>query len=480
MKDTKVLQAFKTLNAKELKRFEKFARSPYFNQNKNIVTAIAYLSSFYPDLEQDGLSKKGLFLHVYKGGDYDDLLVRHLLSDVLKLLERFLAHENFEKDKVSISLRLLEEFRERELEKHYHAESRKVNRLTLESGLVNDTHYYQRFLLEGDFNEFVASNKSRNIRPNFDGAINSLDTFYLVNKLRYYCMILNYKNILESNYQTLLMDEIIQLVKSADYEDVPAIKIYFAILQMLEDSDHERHFESLTALLEKHVSGFPRKESRNLYQFAQNYCIRQINSGNRNYLARLFNIYKSLLHEEIVFDMNGHLSPFTFKNIVVVGSNLKEFVWVEEFIHGYKEHIREDQRDNAVQFNLSLLYFYKQDYRNALRILSRVVFDDPFYNTDAKSMLLKIYFEQSETEALLSLCESFSVYLKRNKILAETHKRNYLNLIRFVKKLAKIGPDHSERLAKVKAELAETQRVNDRRWLMEQIKHLEENVIDNY
>ena len=50
-------------------------------------------------------------------------------------------------------------------------------------------------------------------------------------------------------------------------------------------------------------------------------------------------------------------------------------------------------------------------------------------------MLLKIYFEQGEMRTFLSQCDSFNIFLLRNKHLSNHQNKSYKNLVRITKKM---------------------------------------------
>ena len=58
-------------------------------------------------------------------------------------------------------------------------------------------------------------------------------------------------------------------------------------------------------------------------------------------------------------------------------------------------------------------------------------------------MLLRIYFELGEYDALESLLDSFATYLRRQQDLGY-HREHYRNLIHFVRRLLNIGMHNKE------------------------------------
>jgi len=98
--------------------------------------------------------------------------------------------------------------------------------------------------------------------------------------------------------------------------------------------------------------------------------------------------------------------------------------------------------------------------------LNRVEFSDIYYSFDTKKMMLKIYFEQDETDALLSLIVSFRTFIKRNQSLSEANRLAYENFILVMQQFVKFQQQKSapELLKKIET----LKPLADRNWLLEQ------------
>jgi len=267
-------------------------------------------------------------------------------------------------------------------------------------------------------------------------------------------------------------------LKRNPLREVPAVAIYYQILLTLTESKNENHYRKLKLLLSKHQNKFPKQGMRDMYGFAQNYCIRQLNSGKPKYLKELFDWYKLLLKREIIFE-GKQLSQFDFKNIVTVGLRMEEFAWTKKFIEQYKHHISKEFQENSIAYNLSHFYFAKQEYKKAKKLLLSVRFTDMYYQLDAKSMLLKTYYELNEINPLNSLLDAFRVNLRRSKKISEYQRLTYLNLLGFVKKLIRINASpptplqkrgEKKKLNELKKEISKTTEVADKKWLLKKVE----------
>ena len=104
-----------------------------------------------------------------------------------------------------------------------------------------------------------------------------------------------------------------------------------------------------------------------------------------------------------------------------------------------------------------------------------------YYGLSARALLLKIYYEENDTESLLALCSSFQTYLKRNKLVSDYQYRVQANLIRFVKKAFQLKLKRprrtteafTQKVTALKNEMSETGEITNLNWLNSKVAELE-------
>ncbi|MBI1184456.1 hypothetical protein GC194_09300 [bacterium] len=478
MKDSKLFEALQTLDKKGFQRFLKFMRSPYIQENQLMLMFCDLLEAEYPDISAENLSRQRISDSVFIGEPYEDVRVRRLMSEMLKLFDEFVALEKFREDDVYAEINKLAYYREHELGKHFKAIDTHVRGQMAKKGVYgSEEDYYKSFLLERELNQFLSEKGERKGTTHVTNASLALDQFFILQKLRYGCMQANYGKVFSQSYQLFLLDEIVSYVGGLDFKSSPLINAYYLALMMFKHPDDSMFFSELHALLKRDGNKFAFQSQIELYRFVQNYCIGKINKGEKQYRDELLNIYEETLTNKVAF-IGGELSHVAFMNIVSLGCSLEKFAWVENFISDYSSFINEKRRASSVAINMALLNWYKKKYSDAVRLLSRVEFEEPFFALNAKSLLLKIYFEQDEKDVLLSFCESFKMYLTRNNLISKTHINNYMNLIYFTSKLIKIKPTQVEKFNKIKNEIIRSKALSNRQWLLEQVGKMERDYIE--
>ncbi len=455
------------MSYKEKKALKKFVRSPYFNENHFLVKLLDLL------LIGDNLDKSELWRTVRPQTPFNNLLFRRMCSDLTKLIHDFIAVDQYKKSSILKNNDLLRYFNENNLDKHFWG-IEKVQRKQFDSLPYRDSNYYlNKLKLEKEVDDNNVQRIQLTKQVNLEQTDKMLDCFYLSQKLKNYCNVLNYKNVLNLEINQFISDEIFSLIfENETLQEVPAIGIYFKIACTLVYPDNENYLEELTELLDKHGHVFTSLELRDMYIFAQNYCIKKINTGKQIYFEKLFRIYQVILKKGIIYK-NGQLLPWDYKNIVSLGLRLKEFDYIEAFIEGQNHFLPVDFQSNALTYNKANLHFYKKNYQQVIELLREVKYQDLYYELDCRWLLLKTYFELDEWDAMHSLLESFRLYLIRNKLLSKRNQRQYLNLVKFSKKLIRLTLRDEKTVRKLRTQIIESKEVAERKWLLEKIGEFE-------
>ncbi len=464
MKNSKLLVLLQTFSNIEVKRFEQYLNSPFFTTN--LVLPRLYHSIKNKKLLDKNLIWKSLALE----GNYNDVRFRRLCADLHLLAQDFLALQAYKENPTVERNYLLGVLNDRNLDKHFGGIERSTRAFQEKSRYRDAEYYLNQMVLEQEVDLFAVKNIQLTKKVNLEEADRMLDYFYLTQKLKNYCNALNYKNVLNLDLQLGLIQRLIDDIEKEGYLEIPAIAIYYSILKTLLLPNETTHFYQLVQLLDKNGHSFPPVEIRDMYIFAQNYCIRKINLGQPEFFRELFEIYQTLLEKGIIFK-NGELLPWDYKNIVTLGLRLKEFKWIEQFIKEFNHKLPAKFQENALTYNLANLYFSQKRYSDVIRLLSTVEYKGLYYALDGRWLLLRTYYELKEFEAMESLVESFRLFLIRNKLLSKTKQRQYLNLLRFVKRLIRLAPNETNRAKILLEKINQTKELVEGKWLKEKLEN---------
>lgn len=475
MKDRKITAALIQLSVYELNSFNKYVNSPYFNVNENISKYLELILDWIKKGNtNDDVPNEELWNKVYGDIPYQNQKFLKLNSDLVKLLEDFLAQQEYDH---MLSLRTnlkLEGVRKRGIEKLYNGIIGELERL--EKMEVNQSveYYYTKYQIERGLFNLKTENEKKNAKFEIETELNinkiseNLDYFYIAEKLRLYCTLLSWKKMYQLDIDMDNMDWVLTSAKQIKMEGIPPIQIYDKMQNTYVDGDNTLNYFELRQMMKKHIHLFPQEELKEIYATAISYCINRVNKGDESFQRENFDLYKETIEKDIII-LNSDISPTTFRNIVHIALRVGEFDWAENFIFEYSKYIDEKYRANAVEFSLARLEFYRKDFNKVLDHLNKVTYEDVWYNLGSKSLLIFTYYELDETDALESLLQAFKMYIRREKSLTIDRKDTYLNLIKFTLNLMKLTYKDKDKLTKLKTEITNTKGVVSKPWLLEKI-----------
>lgn len=474
MQNSKLYSILENFDKYEQNRLKKFLTSPYFNRNEALVQLFDTLTGHINEKHQKELEKEEIWQLLYPDDSYDDVLFRKNCSDLLKLVENFLAQEIYEANPIHQATYLIEAVTRKKMEKLYNSTMRSARRLTGQQLYRTANYYLSQYQVEKNYYELMEQEHDRTAKRNVEDILTNLDRFFLAEKLRFVCSVFSQISMVSHEYKLLFLDEIAAHLKKYKYEDVPPIAVYYQIYLTYKEEENVTHYFKLMEILERYSDFFPRNEAEFIYQAALNYCVKKLNKGSRQFLEEYFNVFVILLDKELLL-ADGELSPWHFRNIVVIALRLGKNQWAQEFIDSYKKYLPVLMRENAVSFNLAQLYFSQKKFDKVIELLRTVDYEDFTYNLNSKTMLLSTYYEMDEIEPLYSLMDSFRTYLNRHKNFSAAKRNGYNLLIKFTKQLTKIIPGDTKAIEKLKKEVeeAEPKGIASYDWLREKIAELE-------
>ncbi len=475
MVESRLVKFIKTLSAKEQERFRLFVQSPFFNQHQKTINLLEIILKGIEN-KRGELAKPKVFKKLFPKMEYDEQKLHNVMSYLKKLFYRFISIQHFEKQDFQEPLMTLEAAFSNNQFDLLKNRGKQMEKDLAKSPHRGSEYFYANYRLNNILGFYFAVYEDRSQSMVLQQMLDNLDRYYIVEKLRNCCQLTANMMVLNTRYTFHFLDELLVFIKEnwSEFENDTTIVLYYTILMSLREDNVPDHFLKLKEILVQHFEELTEEEQRNLYTFANNYCVLKINQGHSDYQRELFQLYKQGLLTGLILD-NGILNEFIYKNITALGCSLKEFEWTENFIQDYKDLLIPHRRENAYNYNLAHLYYSKQMYQEALSALLLVQFTDVKYHLNTTFLLLRTYYALNDTEALLSLIETFRIYVIRNQQTTTDQKRGYTNFLRFAKKLVLLkhqAHTYSKNNLQVKLEaladkIEHTNNVINRYWLLE-------------
>lgn len=479
MFNNSLIESLKKLSRKEMTRFRDFSLSPYHNKNVEVVACLEYLNGIYPDFSEKRCDKHKVWSKITQRKSFNQAHFNLLISYILRLFESFLAVEKLAVKTEEEQFLCMENLRERQLFKQYEKVFRNTSK-NLKKEKYRDADYYlmqYRFADESDQKYLKVTQKRTD--DGLQQKQDALDLWFMAMKLRDACEMHMRHRLYEQKYEAGLLTEILNKIKEqkAHFQDIPAVHIYYLAYEMLCTNESKDYF-LLKDKIEKQAGFFPKSELQNIYNYLQNFCIRQINQGASEFHKELFEIYRSQLEKGLIFDKEGNLLEWHYKNIVTVGLRSKNYDWVRVFIEDYKKYLLPEVIENAYSFNLANYFFATKNYPEVLPLLIQVEYSDMRYKLDVRALLLRTYFHLNETEPFYALCDSFNQLLIRSKTLTNFQRKGYHNMIKMSRRIFAwrasekfvVRDDWARERRKLEAELERLTPVFNKGWLSRELK----------
>lgn len=427
-KVAEIIHSFTPGEKKELQGFLQWRVRP----SEIYVTKLLKLLSNQKNAQQESHEK----LHAALFGEkaYDPQHLYTACSDLLVYIKEYLVYLSVKEYSDEKDILYLAELEKRSADHTFDLEKNSILRSLQKKPLQDSNMHLHLFrIYELSDRQFMKKQK-REYDASLQMKIDNLDVFYFSTKLKEACEVINRHNIIGEKYTLSFIREIVDFIhQHKELQKHPSLLIYSTIWNMITSND-TTHYYTLKKLLSL-LHHFTPDESRNIVNYAMNYCIRKINTGHSEFHYEAFELYGFQLESGIIFQ-NKYLTQWDYKNIITVAIRLKKYDWTENFIHQYKNKIEPEFRENAFNYNQANFYYEKKEYRKAVRILNEVSFTDIYYALNARSLLLKTYLELEDYETLIQLCDAFKIYLVRNKKISSYQKTIHINLVKYVRKLA--------------------------------------------
>ncbi|MCB0639800.1 MAG: hypothetical protein KDC54_24420 [Lewinella sp.] len=465
MQNSDLVQVFGQLDKREVRELAKFVRSPFFNQREDVIRLFDYLRD-----------------HIYRGGNsldrsrawayarpdepFDEGWMNSLMHFLLSAIKQFLTWQELQASGPQSQLLLCRGLRKRQLDNVFTKEMKKLRKQQERQPYRNVGYHYHNYQWQLERYEYDHRQR-RGGRMNLEELAEELTIFYLADILRYSCTVLTARSMSPEDYRLELLDEVLRYVERSPVREVPAVAIYHKAYQALTRPDDRAAFAAFQQAIEDYWTQFPPAEAKDLFLLAINYCIQRLNRGERAFIRQAFELYRKGLDREVLLD-EGVLSKFTYNNILMLAIALEEWDWADQFLETFRDQLPAKERDNIYRYNRAVFYFRQPNYEQAMTLLRQVSFHDTLYNLNARSMLLRIYYELGEHDALEALLESFRAFLHRHQELGY-HKENYRNLLSFVRQLLYLAPGDATARQALRQEIEATSALAEKAWLLSQL-----------
>lgn len=468
----KVYEVILSMNKADRRRCLKFLESPFFNSSETLLSLYLIFVRVAELNGERGFSKEGVWLELFKNYNYADVNFRKYCSDLFRLIEKFLSSP-LDVDKKYFQLfHFVENVKEKKIEPLYQYAISNFDEFLKSQKYFNSRHYffkYKKSALEYDISEKQKIYKSK---LNFEEISESLDVYYLIEKLKLVCNVIAHKRLINIEYEVSFNENLVKFMSSFDLSKHPGLSLFYYTYLVMENPENEKNFYDLKEIFLKNWDRLPPLEAFDVIVSAMNFCTNRTNKGEKKYYKEYFDLMQFGTVKEL-FIINGVIDAWRFSNFVYAALQIGEVEWAEVFIKENKHFLPEEQRESIVSFNLARVYRKRGEIEKVLDVLKNVEYTDIGYNLNSKSMLIMAYFDLDEYDTLDSTIDAFKVYLVRHKDISTQRRKSHMNFLKFTRRLMKVLSNDSKAIEKIKEDLQkEKSTTANHDWLLEKLIQL--------
>lgn len=472
MHKSKLINILGALDKPHFKLYKNFVLKRLGNNNPKALKLISLLTREYPLFKSQTIERNTLFKKIFPEAKKPNIAqLRHVMSDLTKLLEEFLIENELKENKFRRRYLLARAYRKIGLNKFHQTQITEILDALSDDERRDSRYYFKQYQIYEDLFRNNSLMKSVDKLQTVETILSNLDKLYFIEKLKYACELVNTKNIRNITYENNFFDDVVKHIEIDQIHKTPVLKVYYLAFKTLTNLKDEQNFIELKNILQQYPEHFNKYELNEIYIYARNYCVRQINNKNDQYIQELFDLFMILLENEMLFS-GTYLLQWDYRNLMQLGNRLKKFDWVENFLENYKDRLEPSERENAYFFNKAAFEFEKKHFNKTIELLNQVNYSDTYYQFETKILLSKAYYELNEMVPLLALIESFRVLTHRNKKLPPKYLASYNAYLKIVSQLMRLKHGTKINIPKLEERLKKYPIINNRSWILEKIEEL--------
>lgn len=485
MQKTSFIEIIRAFDKAELKRFETFLSSPYFNTRSNVIEMFGIIKKYAPEFDNKNLEKEELWKKLFPDKKYNYGFLKNIIYDITKLAERFLEVEYLNSDEAQRNRNLLYKLYEKHLEnifinKYSGYEKNKILSAKYRDNLYKDHLDMKlvRFYLEAINPKLHTRHISAEIAElmilNFMASFsNNYNSVYIAESELNEIPGNEFVNLFSKTiFTNTELEKYIESLCESPNKNYKMAKIFFKIMKCyMNPMEMEYYFEFKESLFENEKV-ISESALRGLYAClgsALDNC-RDASKINKN--KELFEIINHLVSKNIFLAENGKVIPSLYLLSVKLAGYLKAPAFIEKMINDINPKMNPELKENSLIFSMAFLHYSKNEFDKSLDYIGKINVDTFQMKYFLRNLQIMISYEINDFEMFMFLKDSHKHFLSKNKSVSESYRESNMKFLNYTNTLFKIreSNDKSE-IDLVEKNLMADVMVN-KYWLMEKLEEL--------
>lgn len=490
MFSSSVIEILRTFSPEELKRFDDFVSSPYFNKKTAVINLYKQIKKYAPAFDNPKLKKELLWKALYGAKAYNYGLFKNLVYDLTRLCENFLMNEYASKDSFNMYYGYLYYLFQKEIGNlfltKFHALFKKVRQLEMNREIdVKDKHeilskiyllkchYSDQFdrhpRMGEEFNQHSINSASLFLFSLLETCINALN---LTSKNFYNKEVNPIVQFVNKAAAEGLISELLDSVKAHSTDTYDVLRTYYKYyLSLSNNSSLEKYFDFKKTLTNL-ADNFSRTDKFNLYSGLR-VSFNVLVSPHINRTQEFIDIRKMMMKNDVVLNPNGLMDEISFVSEIQTACSIGDHEFIKQFSDKYVDHLPKAQRENLRKYALAHLYFAQNEFDKSLEQTLTINYNLLGVKFYLRNLQMMIHYEKNDYNSFLLLIDSFKHFLSKNKYITKDWKETQTLLIKFFNRLFSLKEKYNEFELKALKEEVNSSMVLKKQWLLKKIDDLD-------
>ncbi len=439
MEKSKLIQLLKSLSKKEFGELEHFVKSPIHNKDKDAVKLYQYLKKCFPDFPTYKIKKEQVTAAVY--GTKNDKNLKKLkypASAMTKCVEDYILWKGLQKEQRDADILSLKVYQKRGLDKFFLKKVEDIKR-ALESNpeIGHDYYLFKHIMYELVYDNTSTSRVGDKFEEVLQQKKENLELFYTSTRLYHYLQDLNRTELLFSANKPAPFNMIIKEIEGkALYDKHPIFEIYVFLAKNIPtvDSFDAEETKRVLLLFYENARIFSYYINNTIALLFIQFLTKVYNHGNVDLISAIFSIIKFGIEKKILHLENGNIMPIIFYNAIIFACENGAFDWSNFLLEKEAINLPNTHRDSIISLSNAYINTSQGNHDACLTILSRVNYKKHYYFYDimVKTLVIRCYFEQKESNLLYNYLETFYAFVRRHNLISVGQKERFNRYGRFV------------------------------------------------
>ncbi|OWY24750.1 hypothetical protein C7N43_30715 [Sphingobacteriales bacterium UPWRP_1] len=446
MQNTKFIALLQTFTKEELKSFDDFIQSPYFNKREAPVKLYAALLPYYPDFTN--LKPEKVFKKAFPDkAAFSDSYLRNVLSDLFELAEQFLGQEITQHSPPLISNTVYALIEKRQFK------AAEDNLKLMENCIHKNQYFRNKFDLYCDYyllkmrchdrqEQRLAYSKAQQLLAEnlkYSSVYQWLFRLYEMNNDEevYY----------KFDYDTDFAKRFFSVIRPHDMEIIPTLAVQYYKVQ-LQLQPNWQNCLSLLTCVEQHKSNLSDSEIYVANLALTNFIMQQQRTHNNlptGMSEKLFMLYEE--NWNLRQKNNQPASGTLFENIANMSFTFKGPECAKQFITENSTALPPNLREGLTAYCMARLHFCMGNYTETIAVINSISAFYHHYYFQVKSLQLMAYYETDNYDAFMTTLDAFKHTLKNHHELAQKHRIAHTHMSAILLKLYRLRLQYSPKQA---------------------------------